>query len=603
MIRRSKKAKFYFTPIIRSLGLLVFLLKTSTLLWGQPCKSTIAHYTNGQGYDKSKLVKIMNKKKMKSRIILAIWLMLFGGNSYSQNVNLGNLLNQSQWNALFPKRAGTFGVHPQGYVSDFYSYNNLMQAAVEMSDYLVQIRIKPGVWGQLITITKKTTQSTYIYSDVDPWWHSNPTSENIINVDFEDFINRTSALNNKRELGAFLANISKETTGGWQLPIGGGSPGDYAQWGLYYVHELGYNSTTGVGAYSQAHADYPPNPSVGYYGRGPIQLSWNYNYGQFSKFLFNDETILLNNPDSIQQDGVLAFKSAIWFWMMPQCPKPSAHQVMHDLWRAEIGDYSSNKMYTKGFAHTNNIINGGLECRGSSSAAFTQKVVLRSELYKYYLDIMGLTNSQIAAEDGNGYSTLCYQSSTDAMENYINCYYELIILGNEFVQFEAQPTTDQSVLLSWEIEAEKDNLFFDVQRSSDGIDWEVTGQVISTNSPQIYKFKDPNPMDGQNYYRLKITDINNEISYSKVYTINFLQNIGYWVYPNPNQGIFNIDFRGLTEQYYVVEVFDAVGRKVNEAELSRTKNTLNLQAQTPGIYNLRIQAGSRYYYTKVIILQ
>jgi hypothetical protein len=542
------------------------------------------------------------KSNLIIKITLAVCFLLFGFKSYSQNANLDSLLSQSQWDSLFPKRAGTFGVHPQGYTSDFYAYSNLRQAAIEMSDYLVQIRVKPGVWGQLITITKKSTQFAYIYSDVDPWWYSNPTAENIINIDFEDFINRASSLNNRRELGAFLANISKETTGGWQLPVGGGSQGDYAQWGLYFVHELGYNSVTGVGAYSQAHVDYPPNPSVGYYGRGPIQLSWNYNYGQFSKFLFNDENILLNNPDSIQQDGVLAFKSAIWFWMMPQCPKPSAHQVMHDLWRGEIGDYSSNKMYTKGFAHTNNIINGGLECRSSSSAAFTQKVVLRSELYKYYLDIMGLTTSQIAAEDANGYSTLCYESNIDAMENYINCYYDAgTLLSNEFLQFEIEPTSDQSILLFWEIEVEKDNQFFDVQRSFDGVNWEIVGQVISTNRPGVYNFKDKNPMSGQNYYRLKITDINNEVSYSKISTINFLQGVGYWVYPNPNQGIFNLDFKGLREQYYTVEVFDAVGRKVHEEALNSNRNTLNLQEQTTGIYTLKIQIGAQYYYTKVII--
>jgi len=218
-----------------------------------------------------------------------------------------------------------------------------------------------------------------------------------------------------------LANISKETTGGWQLPIGSGSEGDYAKWGLYFVHELGYNSSNSAGVYSQTHTEYPPNPAVGYYGRGPIQLSWNYNYGQFSKFLFNDKSILLNNPDSIQRDGVLAFKSAIWFWMMPQCPKPSCHQVMHDLWEPEKDEYLSSKMYVKGFAHTNNIINGGLECRSTSSSAFTEKVVLRSELYKYYLSVLGLNSSQIASENTNTYSTLCYESDSNAMQDYTSC--------------------------------------------------------------------------------------------------------------------------------------------------------------------------------------
>lgn len=366
-------------------------------------------------------------KKLLTSSLLLFSILLNAQNNLINNVD--DLLTASQWNALFPKRAGTLGTHPQGYTTDFYSYNNFKQAVIEMSDYLVQIRKKQGVWGERITITKKSTNVSYVYSDVESWWYSNTTPETIINVDFADFVNRSSDHNNKRELAAFLANISKETTGGWQLPVGGGSVGDYAQWGLYFVHEVGYTSSNSAGAYSQAHSEYPPNPSKGYYGRGPIQLSWNYNYGQFSKFLYNNASILLNNPDLVQQDGILAFKSAIWFWMMPQCPKPSCHQAMHEIWVAQSGDYTSSKMYKKGFAHTNNIINGGLECRNTSTAAFTQKVILRSELYKYYLSILGFNSLDIALEDTGDYSTLCFENSTNAMQNYVNC--SITTLNNE----------------------------------------------------------------------------------------------------------------------------------------------------------------------------
>ncbi len=356
---------------------------------------------------------------MKKRIILLLTLVCYS--LMAQNTNLDSLITQTQWNSLFPKRAGTFGTHPQGYTTDFYSYANLKQAVSEMADYKVTIRKKIGVWGELTTVTRISTNITYNYSDVEAWWHANTAPETVIYVDFKDFVNRVSKQNNKRELAAFLANISKETTGGWQTPVGGGTSGDYAQWGLYFVHEVGYSSATSAGSYSQAHAEYPPNASKGYYGRGPIQLSWNYNYGQFSKFIFNDKNVLLNNPDTIQKDGVLAFKSAIWFWMMPQCPKPSCHQVLHNLWLPATGEYSANKMYNNGFAHTNNIINGGLECRTSSSAAFTAKVVLRSDLYKYYMGIMGFDSAQIASENQGSKTTLCYESATNAMQDYVNC--------------------------------------------------------------------------------------------------------------------------------------------------------------------------------------
>lgn len=361
--------------------------------------------------------------------------------SFSQNtLNADNLLNTSLWNSLFPKRAGTYGVHPQGYTQDFYSYANLNQAIDEMSDYLVQIRKKPGVWGELTTITKKSTNVTYNYSQVQSYWHTNSTPEVVVNVDFADFINTSSATNNKRELAAFLANISKETTGGWQVPVGGGSPGDYAQWGLYFVHEVGLTSANcNSNVYSDpGNIEYPPSPGQCYFGRGPIQLSWNYNYGQFSKFLYNDVSVLLNNPDLVQENGVLALKSAIWFWMMPQWPKPSCHQVMHDLWIPQIGEYSSTKMYKKGFAHANNIINGGLECRSSSSSLYTDKVVIRSDLYKYYLGILGFSTTQINAENSGDYSTLCFEGSTNAMQDYLSGNV-LSSSGFDFAKFDFYP--------------------------------------------------------------------------------------------------------------------------------------------------------------------
>ncbi len=347
----------------------------------------------------------------------------------AQKQMLEKLISSSAWDSLFPRRAGIYGTHPQGYSSDFYSFKNLSKAADEMANYFVIIRIKKGVWGQRITITKKKDLITYVYSDVESWWYSNTTPETITIVDFETFLNENSQTNNRRELAAFLANISKETTGGWQLPVGGGSAGDYASWGLYFVHEVGYTKANGKGTYSQAHSEYPPDSAVGYYGRGPIQLSWNYNYGQFSKFIYNDKNLLLKHPDSLQENGVLAFKSAIWFWMMPQCPKPSCHQVMHDQWLHE-NTYKSSKMMTSGFAHTNNIINGGLECRTSSSAAYTQKVEIRSQLYKYYLKIMGFKSTDIRKEDSLNYSTLCYASASNAMEDYANCKTSSSVYGS-----------------------------------------------------------------------------------------------------------------------------------------------------------------------------
>jgi hypothetical protein len=100
---------------------------------------------------------------------------------------------------------------------------------------------------------------------------------------------------------------------------------------------------------------------------------------------------------------------------------------MQGVWMPEAGEYNSPKMYLQGFVHTNNIINGGLECRSSSTAAFTQKVVLRSELYKHYLRILGFDESEILLEDTNGNTTLCFESANNAMEDYVNCTIGILV--------------------------------------------------------------------------------------------------------------------------------------------------------------------------------
>uniref|UniRef100_A0A0D9VP75 chitinase n=1 Tax=Leersia perrieri TaxID=77586 RepID=A0A0D9VP75_9ORYZ len=102
----------------------------------------------------------------------------------------------------------------------------------------------------------------------------------------------------RRELAAFFGQTSHETTGGWPT-----APGWPFAWGYCRVKEIN-----------------PTDPH--YYGRGPIQLTHKYNYQQAGDALGLD---LVNNPDLVASDPVVAFRTAIWFWMTPQPPKPSCH--------------------------------------------------------------------------------------------------------------------------------------------------------------------------------------------------------------------------------------------------------------------------------------
>ncbi|XP_061346088.1 endochitinase-like [Gastrolobium bilobum] len=174
----------------------------------------------------------------------------------------------------------------------------------------------------------------------------------------------------KKELAAFLAQTSHETTGG-----GNGSPdGPYA-WGYCFITERNKaNSYCDPGA--------PCAPGKSYYGRGPIQLTHNYNYNQAGKALNLD---LIKNPDIVAKDAVTSFRTAIWFWMTPQGNKPSCHDVITNRWTPSAADRAARRF--PGYGVITNIINGGIECGHGP----TDALVNRIGFYKRYCDIFGLT--------------------------------------------------------------------------------------------------------------------------------------------------------------------------------------------------------------------
>ncbi|CAN6206622.1 unnamed protein product [Urochloa humidicola] len=178
----------------------------------------------------------------------------------------------------------------------------------------------------------------------------------------------------KREVAAFLAQTSHETTGGWPT-----APDGPYSWGYCFKEENG--GAAGPG-YCQPSSQWPCAAGKKYYGRGPIQISYNYNYGPAGQAIGQN---LLGNPDLVASDATVSFKTAIWFWMTPQSPKPSCHGVITGQWSPTSADQAAGRL--PGYGVITNIINGGLECgRGADS-----RVADRIGFYKRYCDLLGVT--------------------------------------------------------------------------------------------------------------------------------------------------------------------------------------------------------------------
>ncbi|WP_074407877.1 glycoside hydrolase family 19 protein [Aquimarina megaterium] len=268
---------------------------------------------------------------------------------------VNDLINKDLWNTLFPYRFGAKdtggGVWVLDPKDDFYTFESFIEAINRMSKIEVTFDRRCGTNAYRVTRTDKTTGvSKVIRTDVDFDAPRNADKEIVTKkVDYGSFLGEGSLETRKREITAFFANISHETTGGWST-----APGGQFSWGLHFREEPTDAS------YASPDTNYPPTPGKSYKGRGPIQLSYNYNYGPASEFIFGDKQILLDHPEKVIEDAALAFQTAIWFWMTPQYPKPSAHDVMVNKWTPNELDKTKNRI--PGLGMTVNIINGGVEC-------------------------------------------------------------------------------------------------------------------------------------------------------------------------------------------------------------------------------------------------
>lgn len=97
---------------------------------------------------------------------------------------------------------------------------------------------------------------------------------------------------------------------------------------------------------------------------------------------------------------------------------------------------------------------------------------------------------------------------------------------------------NNQVDISWVTASERDNDYFTIERTVDGINFEIIGTVKGTGNSSVeksYTFTDYKPIEGISYYRLKQADFNGKFEVFNPKSIDFksLQASEIVVYPNP----------------------------------------------------------------------
>lgn len=152
----------------------------------------------------------------------------------------------------------------------------------------------------------------------------------------------------KREAAAFLANVSHETGG------------------LQYVVEQNKNNYSHYCDRTQPYGC--PAGQSAYYGRGPLQLSWNFNYKAAGDALHID---LLHNPYQVERNAAVSWETGLWFWnSQTGAGTMTPHNAM---------------VNSRGFGETIRSINGDLECNGKNPDERQDRI----NLYQKFAGVLG----------------------------------------------------------------------------------------------------------------------------------------------------------------------------------------------------------------------
>jgi hypothetical protein len=156
------------------------------------------------------------------------------------------------------------------------------------------------------------------------------------------------------------------------------------------------------------------------------------------------------------------------------------------------------------------------------------------------------------------------------------------------------------VLLNWKTASETNNKAFEVQRSTDGVNWQMIGSVpgaMHSSTERQYHFTDNMPAAGKNYYRLLQKDIDGRFSYSGIVIIEIFGD-HFQVLNTPVRGVYQL----LVQSAKAVELslYDASGRKAWSLKAANGIYKLDLSSQPSGIYLLQVRMKDEVRTQKII---
>ncbi len=188
---------------------------------------------------------------------------------------------------------------------------------------------------------------------------------------------------------------------------------------------------------------------------------------------------------------------------------------------------------------------------------------------------------------------------------------DCVILPVELSEFSSEYNPELGVVdLLWTTESERDNDYFEVERSVNGTDYEVINKVKGAGNTQMetqYYVEDPNPFVGINYYRLKQVDFDGNFKYSEVKSVNILDDAYdlMSVFPNPADNVTEVIFNSYDNKGAILKLVKMDGQTIIHTPIETVKGanriSVDLSGQEKGVYFIVVTTEKKVFTEKLII--
>lgn len=158
------------------------------------------------------------------------------------------------------------------------------------------------------------------------------------------------------------------------------------------------------------------------------------------------------------------------------------------------------------------------------------------------------------------------------------------ILPVELISFNAF-LHEQKIELKWETASEINSSHFEIEKSSDGVNFDFLKKITSHHNSQnqeAYQFYDFDLSNEYQYYRLKMVDFNGEYKYSNITVVNvkaLLQKYEITLFPNPTSEDLTIrNGKGNAILY------NYLGKKIKMLDILSSNYIVNISEYPTGKY-------------------